>query len=486
MREIFSQLPYPDISAIVPEILALAIGCIILLIDPFIPKERKKILGYLTMMGFAVLFAVTYGYIGRRTVTFFDMFVVDDFATVLKLFFCVANFVVTWISIKYLEIEDIKLGEYYALLLFATCGMMVMVSSRDLVMLYVALETMAIPLYVLAGFMRMNAKSAESALKYLLMGVFISGIFLYGIAITYGTIGSTKFEDIVRYTYVKGINPMLFVAIVLIACGLGLEIAMVPFHFWAPDVYEGAPTSVTAFISVVPKVAAIAALVRVYIEGFMFFAPYWQEFLWVLSALTMIVGNVTAVVQTNVKRLLAYSSVAHAGYMLMGILAMNEIGISALVYYFFAYCFMNIGAFTLVIYLRRKNVLGDTLDDFKGLAQRDPVSALLMVVFLVSLIGIPPTVGFVGKFLIFSAAYKAGFYWLLVIAVITSVISLYYYFRIVKSMYLDDPVVSEPIVPYYSIRAVLLILAIFTIVFGIYPNPLMGLAELSAKAFITF
>lgn len=486
MNTILSGIPFPDVSAIIPEIIALIIGCLILLVDPFIPREKKNISGYLALVGYVVLFVVTLGYIGKSIVTFFDMYSVDNFSTVLKLFFYVANFVVVLISLRYLEIEKANLGEYYALLMFATIGMMVMVSSKDLIMYYIGLETMAIPLYVLAGFIRMDEKATESALKYLLMGVFVSAIFLYGIALTYGVVGSTKLMDVVRFTYINGINPILFVAIILIACGLGLEIAMVPFHFWAPDVYEGAPTSVTAFISVVPKVAAISALLRIYFEGFIFFVPYWQEILWLLSALTMIIGNVTAVVQTNVKRMLAYSSIAHAGYMLMGILSANELGVSSLIYYFFAYCFMNIGAFTLVIYLRRKDIIGDTLDDFRGLAKRDPMAALIMVIFLLSLAGIPPTVGFVGKFLIFSAALKAGFYWLLVIAVITSVISLYYYFKIARSMYLEEPADVEEIKPALSVKLTIFVLAILTIILGIYPSPIINLAELSAKVFFRY
>ncbi|MGB9807036.1 MAG: NADH-quinone oxidoreductase subunit N [Thermosulfidibacteraceae bacterium] len=486
MSNFLAGIQFPDITAIIPEVIALIIGCLILLIDPFIPKQKKRLNGYIALFGFVVLFFVTLSYLGKSIVTFFDMFSVDNFSTSMKLFFFVANFVVVLISLRYLEMEDSNLGEYYALLMFATVGMMVMVSSKDLIMFYIGLETMAIPLYVLAGFIRMNERSAESALKYLLMGVFVSGIFLYGIALTYGATGSTKLVDIVRFTYINGVNPILFVAIILIACGLGLEIAMVPFHFWAPDVYEGAPTSVTAFISVVPKVAAIAALLRVYFEGFTFFAPYWQTVLWLLSALTMIIGNVTAVVQDNVKRMLAYSSVAHAGYMLMGILSFNELGVSSLVYYFFAYSFMNIGAFALVIYLRRKNIVGDRLEDFRGLAQKDPIAALVMVVFLLSLAGVPPTVGFVGKFLIFSAALKAGFYWLLVIAVVTSVISLYYYFKIARSMYLEEPVADEPLLQPLSVKIAIFLLAILTVVFGVYPTPIMNLADLSAKVFFGY
>ncbi|BAT72288.1 NADH-quinone oxidoreductase subunit N [Thermosulfidibacter takaii ABI70S6] len=478
------SIPIPNISAIVPEIIATALACFLLIFDLFVPKDRKRVVGIAALIGCVILTVVTWGYFGKNIVTFSGMFILDNFAVVLKLLFLVSDIVIILISLKYLELEGVSLGEYYALLVFATVGMMIMASANDLIMVYLGLETMALSVYVLAGFMRMTEKSAEAALKYFLMGVFISGIFLFGIAFTYGVVGSTNLKEIAQYISMNGFkNPLLGVAIILIAAGLGLEIAMAPFHFWAPDVYEGAPTSVTAFISVAPKVAAIAALFRVYAEAFSLMAPYWKEILWLVAALTMTIGNVTAVLQNNVKRLLAYSSIAHAGYMLLGILAFNQVGVAALAFYFFAYCFMNIGAFGIVIYLRRNNIVGDNLEDFKGLAQIHPMLALVMVIFLLSLTGIPPTVGFVGKFLLFSAAVKAGYYWLVAIAVLNSVISLYYYFKIAKVMYMENPETTEPLSAAASLKIAVFALGILTIVFGLYPHPLINLAQMSIKSF---
>ena len=478
------NVPVPNLSAIVPEILATALACFLLMFDLFVPKDRKRLVGIAALVGCVIVGVVTFGYINEKVVTFSGMFILDPFAVVLKELFLLTAVVVILISLRYLELENVSLGEYYALLIFATVGMMIMASANDLIMVYLGLETMALSVYVLAGFTKMTDKSAEAALKYFLMGVFISGIFLYGIALVYGVVGSTNLKDVSKYITMHGLkNPVLGAAVLLVAAGLGLEIAMAPFHFWAPDVYEGAPTSVTAFISVAPKIAAIAALFRIYVEAFNLMAPYWQQILWLVAALTMTIGNVTAVLQNNVKRLLAYSSIAHAGYMLLGILAYNKVGLAALIFYFFAYCLMNVGAFATVIYLRRKGIAGDEIEDFKGLAQVHPMLALVMVIFLLSLTGIPPTVGFVGKFLLFSAAVKAGFYWLVVIAVLNSVISLYYYFKIAKVMYMENPEVDEPFMAGAGLKFAVFALGVLTLALGLYPHPLINLAQLSVKSF---
>ncbi len=479
------SFPVPNISAIVPEILATALACFLLMFDLFVPKDRKRVVGIVALIGTVVIALVTFGYMGKHVVTFSGMFVLDNFAVALKEVFFLTTIIVILLSLRYLEIENVSLGEYYALLIFANVGMMVMASALDLIMVYLGLETLALSVYVLAGFMRMNERCAEAALKYFLLGVFISGIFLYGIALVYGKTGTTNIKQIADYITYHGFkDPVLWLAVIFIAAGLGLEIAMAPFHFWAPDVYEGAPTPVTAFISVAPKIAALAALLRIYIQAFPLMAPYWQDLLWLVAALTMTIGNVTAVLQNNVKRLLAYSSIAHAGYMLLGLLAYDKLGIEALVFYFFAYCLMNIGAFGLVIYLRRADIVGDEIEDFKGLAQTHPIPALVMVIFLLSLTGIPPTVGFVGKFLLFSAAIKAGFYWLVAIAVLNSVISLYYYFKIAKVMYMENPKDTPPVVAPLGVKFAIFALGAFTIIFGLYPHPLISFAQASLKAFM--
>ncbi len=483
-------LPVPNLAAIGPEILVTVLACGLLLVDLFIPKDRKRAVGILALAGTVVTALFTMRYWNYSATTFSGMFVVDNFAVIFKEVFLFATAITILISLRYLEIEKVSLGEYYALMLFCTLGMMVMVSAADLVVIYIGLETMALSVYVLSGFMRFNVKSSEAALKYFLVGVFISGILLYGIALTYGVVGSTNLNAIAETIKLKGLkdNPVLMIAMFLLAAGFGLEIAMAPFHFWAPDVYEGSPTPVTAFISVAPKAAAFAALIRVFVVGIGLMAPHWQVLLWVIAALTMTIGNVTAALQSNVKRMLAYSSIAHAGYMLLGILAANTTGLAGVAFYFFAYAFMNMGAFGVIILLRREGIVGDEVDDFKGLAHTNPMAALLMVVFLLSLTGIPPTAGFIGKFLLFSAAIKAGFYWLVVIAVLNSVVSLFYYFRIAQAMYMGEAPDSSIPRPQGapSLTVAIAIVGILTLFFGIYPHHLVELAKASVTTFIPF
>ncbi|HDD53581.1 MAG TPA: NADH-quinone oxidoreductase subunit N [Thermosulfidibacter takaii] len=484
-------VPVPNLSLIVPEILMLILACGLLLVDLFIPRDRKRVVGYMALLGVIVVGVVTatfWSKMAQPATTFSGTFVLDRFALFFKEVFLFTTAITILLSLKYLEIERVSLGEYYALMLFCTLGMMIMVSGADLIVIYLGIETMALSVYVLAGFMKFDHKCTEAALKYFLLGVFISGFFLYGIALIYAATGSTQLSQIASVIRGRELakDPLLIVAMFMLAAGFGLEIAMAPFHFWAPDVYEGAPTPVTAFISVAPKAAAFAALVRVFYHGIQLLEPHWQILLWIICAVTMTIGNVTALMQQNVKRMLAYSSVAHAGYILLGVLAANQVGVQGMAFYFFAYAFMNMGAFGLVIYLRRENIVGDDIDDFRGLAQTHPLLAVIMVVFLLSLAGIPPTAGFVGKFLLFAAAIKAGFYWLVAIAALNSVVALFYYFRIAKAMYMQNPEPLPRPSPGKGLVVALVVVGVFTLLFGIYPQPLMSLAKDTAHTFMMF
>jgi NADH-quinone oxidoreductase subunit N len=485
------SVPVPDLSLIGPEILMLILSCGLLMVDLFIPKDRKRIVGVLALLGVVVIGLVTATYwveLPKPVTTFSGTFVMDRFALMFKEVFLFCTAITILLSLRYLEVEGVSLGEYYALMLFCTLGMMIMVSGADLIVIYLGIETMALSVYVLAGFMRFDQKCNEAALKYFLLGVFISGILLYGIALTYAATGSTQLAQVASVVEAKGLmdNPLLIMAMFLLAAGFGLEIAMAPFHFWAPDVYEGAPTPITAFISIAPKAAAFAALIRVFFYGIQLLMPHWQLLLWIICAVTMTIGNVTALLQENMKRMLAYSSIAHAGYILLGVLAANQVGVEGVTFYFFAYAFMNMGAFGLVIYLRRENIVGDMVDDFTGLAQTHPLMAVIMVIFLLSLAGIPPTAGFVGKFLLFAAVIKAGFYWLVVIAALNSVIALFYYFRVAKVMYMHNPESLPQPVPGKGLVLALALVGIFTLVFGIFPQPLMALAKNTAHTFFMF
>jgi NADH-quinone oxidoreductase subunit N len=384
-------------------------------------------------------------------------------------------------SIRYLEVEGASPGEYYFLILCATLGMMIMAGGIDLITIFIGLETMAISFYILAGFIKPNQRSNEAAVKYFLLGAFSLGILLYGMSIMYGLSGTTGLRAMAPILNGQVRDPMLRLAVILVVAGVGFKIAAVPFHMWAPDVYEGAPTPITAFLSVGSKAASFAMLLRIFLEGLPSSSPDWKLLFAVLSVVTMTVGNLAALTQTNIKRMLAYSSIAHAGYMLMGVVAGTERGVSAMLIYIMIYSFMQLGAFAVVVMLRRRDVVGDELKDFSGLSFRHPFAAFAMLLFMLSLGGIPPTAGFMGKFWLFGAAVDAGYVWLAVIGVLNSAISLYYYIRLVVFMYLKKETMgSEPLAG-PSLTFALVVAVAATIVLGIYPRLLFEVAEASAR-----
>jgi len=386
-----------------------------------------------------------------------------------------------WLSIHYLVELRINHGEYYALLLLATAGMMLMVSAVDLITIFLGLEILSIPIYVLAGFDRRKLDSNESALKYFLIGSFASALLLYGMALLYGTTGHTDLAGI-RAGFDLA-NPLAVAGLGLVVVGFAFKISSVPFHQWTPDVYEGAPTSVTAFMSVTVKAAAFVTLLRFITTGVQTPPENLAPVLWVLAALTMVVGNVTAIVQDNVKRMLAYSSIAHAGYVLVGFVAGSPEGHAAVLFYLFAYLFMNLGAFGVMVALADRGRDWDHIEDFAGLARKRPGLAAMMTLFMVALAGIPGTVGFIAKFTIFAAAVQAGYVWLTVIAVLTSVVSVYYYLRVPVWMYMREP---GDVVPRAGMDTseglVLLVCALAVVFFGLFPNGGLGLPLLQDLA----
>ncbi len=413
---------------------------------------------------------------GREIVTFSGMFVSDDYAGFFKFIFYIATLLTILISIQYVRVEDLHAGEYYALLLFAVTGMMVMASGSDLITIYLGLELMAISVYILVGFARGSVKSNEASLKYFILGAFSSGIFLYGISLIYGITGSTQLKTVgAKLAGMDLSNPGLILAMLMIAVGFAFKVAAVPFHMWTPDAYEGAPTPVTAFMSVGPKAAAFAAMIRVFIEAFPQIRPDWSTLLAVLAILTMIVGNVVALSQTNIKRMLAYSSIAHAGYALIGVVAGGSLGMASVMLYLAIYLFMNMGAFGVIVLLSKGGV-GDEIKDYTGLAKRAPMPAFLMLVFMFSLTGIPPTAGFIGKFYLFMGAVQAGYTYLAIIGLILSAISAVFYLRVVMVMYMREP--EREFAPASS-QALPLALAVAlaaVILLGIYPAPLVDFA----------
>ena len=359
--------------------------------------------------------------------------------------------------------------------------MMIMAGGIDLISIFIGLETMAVSFYILVGYIKPSQRSNEAAVKYFLLGAFSLGILLYGMSILYGLSGTTNLRVMATLLAGQEHDPRLILAVIFLVAGVGFKIGAVPFHMWAPDVYEGAPTPITAFLSVGSKAAAFAMLLRIFLEGLPTMGPDWRLLFEVIAIVTMTAGNIAALTQTNVKRMLAYSSIAHAGYILIGVVAGSARGVAATLIYLFIYLFMQLGAFTVIAVMRRRDMAGEELKDFSGLSFRNPMAAFAMLLFMLSLGGIPPTAGFFGKFWLFSAAIESGYVWLAVIGVLNSAISLYYYIRIVVFMYLKSETIgSEPVVT-APLAVVLGVAIVATIVLGVYPRLLFDVAEASAR-----
>ncbi|MEW6675779.1 MAG: NADH-quinone oxidoreductase subunit N [Nitrospirota bacterium] len=474
------NLTLPDLGPVMPELVMTALALIVLMVELLIKK--KEILAVLSIGGVALVAAFL---IGSSGATFGGMFISDGYSTFFKLIFFVNVILSILISIKYIVIEKVNFGEYYGLILFSTIGMMIMASAADLIVLYLGMELMALSTYILAGFIRYDVRSNEAALKYFLLGAFSSAFLLYGISMIYGLTGTTDLKAISLYITEKGLagNPSLLLSVILFTVAFGFKIAAAPFHMWAPDVYEGAPTSITAFMSVGPKAAGFAVLGRVFMVAFASIKVDWAAILIPLSILTMGVGNIVALAQTNIKRMLAYSSIAHAGYALLGIIAANNEGLASMMNYLMIYAFMNIGAFAVIITLRSEGFRGEDITDYEGLAKTHPLSAALMLIFMFSLTGIPPTAGFIGKLYVFMSAINAGYTWLVVVAVIFSVISAYFYLRIVMYMYMREPKVEVSLSTSTPIGFALVITTGAVLIIGVYPSFLVGFARAAISGF---
>jgi NADH-quinone oxidoreductase subunit N len=431
--------------------------------------------------------------IGVHTTVARQLVAIDGFGVFFRVLFLFAAFLTVLMSAKYLAIERMHAGEYYFLVLCATLGMMFMAGGIDLITIFIGLETMTVSFYVLAGFIRPNRRSNEAAIKYFVLGAFSLGILLYGMSLLYGLTGTTHLREIA--TGLAGTGGLLLpLAVLLLVAGVGFKIAAVPFHMWAPDVYEGAPTPITGFLSVGSKAASFAMLMRIFVEALPAFrvdglepifgqAFGWAACFYVLSVVSMTVGNIAALTQSNIKRMLAYSSIAHAGYMLIGIVAGPGRGTAAALMYLMVYAFMQLGAFAVVVSLRRRGVIGDELKDLAGLSRTQPAAALAMLVFMLSLGGIPPTAGFIGKLWLFGAAIDAGYIWLAVVGVANSALSLYYYVRIVVAMWITEPEPAAPPVRLTpAIAAVLIVAVAGTIILGVYPRFLFESAAASAAS----
>ena len=462
------------------EVIVVTVALIVLILDFFVEKENKYYLGWLSLGGIIWAAAATYNVMGANGAFFGGTFLLDPFSTFFKFVFYIACGLGILVSFNYLKIEDIRRGEYYALMLFATSGMMLMASAGDLITLYLGLELMALSIYILAGFMRSDNRSNESAIKYLLLGAFSSGIMLYGMSLLYGLSGTTNLAGILTFLREADLaNPVLFLAMIMLVVSFGFKVAAAPFHMWVPDVYEGAPTSVTAFMSAGPKVAGFAVLLRVFTYALAPLHAHSTAIISGLAVLTMAVGNIMALSQTNIKRMLAYSSIAHAGYALVGLAAGGPDGAASVMLYVCIYALMNMGAFGVVIMLRKTGERGEEITDFAGLGKSNKTAAFLMLIFMFSLTGIPPLAGFVGKFYIFKSAVQAGLVWLAVAGVLFSAISAYFYLRIIMIMYMKEPKGSIELTTSPSLALALAISVTAVIVIGVYPTNLLNFARAS-------
>jgi NADH-quinone oxidoreductase subunit N len=466
----------PDLASISPFLIVSLWAIALLVVDLFV--GRKGITALLAAAGLLLALIVLLVRHGSSQVVFGGMIVADTYASFLQALFLLTGGLGIAVAHDYLRRMGIERGEYYPLLLFTVSGMMLMSLAGDLIVVFVALELLSLPLYVLTGFARPNPESEESAMKYFLLGAFASGFLVYGIALIFGATGTTNLAGVAAE--LSGGAGLLLVGAVLVLVGLGFKVAAVPFHMWTPDVYQGAPSSVVAFMSVGAKAAGFAALLRVFIAALPDLAASWAPLTIALAALTMTWGNVAAIVQGNIKRMLAYSSIAHAGYILMALPAASVPAVapgavSAALFYLFAYLFSNLGAWGVVLAVERIEGGGLQIDDYAGLSRRRPGLALAMGLFMLSLTGLPPTVGFVGKFFIFRAALDAGQIGLAVVGVLTSVVSAYYYLRVVVVMYMRS---GEPETRSEGwLNATIGVAALATFVFGILPGPVLALAE---------
>jgi NADH-quinone oxidoreductase subunit N len=468
------------LTPILPEVIVITAGLLVLLFDLFLKKEHTAWLGWASLLGIIAAAVATYGLMGATGTFFAGTILLDPFSAFFKFVFYIACGLGMLLSINYLKVEDIHRGEYYALMLFATSGMMLMASAGDLITLYLGLELMALSIYILAGFMRHDNRSNEAAIKYLILGAFSSAIMVYGMSLLYGLSGTTNLSGILSFLRMADkTNPVIFLSMIMLVVSFGFKVAAVPFHMWVPDVYEGAPTSVTAFMSAGPKVAGFAVLLRIFLYTLEPLHAHSTAILSGLAVLTMAVGNVMALSQTNIKRMLAYSSIAHAGYALVGLAAGGPEGAASVMLYVCIYALMNMGAFGVVIMLRKAGERGEEITDFAGIGKTNKTAAFLMLIFMFSLTGIPPLAGFVGKFYIFKAAVQAGLLWLAIAGVLFSAISAYFYLRVIMVMYMSEPKGNMELTTSPSLALALAISVTAVIVIGVYPSNILNFAKAS-------
>jgi len=473
---------------IIPELVVAASAVACLLLAAFGRRAAAGMLsGAVALVGTGLAMLFTFLLWDVRVNIFNNLYTIDNFGTFFKGLALIVSLLVTLLSLRYVEREDIVRGEYYSLLLFGVLGMMIMVSSTHFITIFIGLEVMSISVYVLCGLLSGNARSAEASLKYFLLGAFATAFLLYGMALIYATTGVLDIRDVAGHLASGrfSLTPMFMIGLAMLIVGFGFKTAAVPFHMWTPDVYQGAPTSITAYMATGVKAAAFGAFLRVFYTAFLPFQAEWSSILWVVAVATMTLGNITALVQDDVKRMLAYSSIAHAGYILIAFVIGDQFSSAGILFYCLVYTFMNIGAFTVVIVLGHKDQENTGIESYAGLAGRHPLLALAMTVFLLSLAGMPPLAGFMGKFYVLSAAVKAKYYWLAVIGVLNSVVAAYYYLQVVMAMYFREAsgeLRRPDFSPVYTIVMAVSVWALFHM--GIFPRDFLLIARKSLSMFM--
>ena len=478
-----------DLTPIIPEIIVLLTACTVLLVDLFAAKKNRSLtLAVTTIIGLLLAMYSETLLHGKDITGFYGTVVADDFSILFEFIYMSVAIITVFVSRHYIAENEMNFGEYYVLLLTAVSGMMFMTSGLDLLVIFIGLEIMSISSYILVGMKRKVARANEAALKYLLLGAFSTGFLLYGISLLYGATGSTLLPTIISEIQQNGSgNPLVIVGMALVVVAMSFKIAIVPFHMWTPDVYTGAPTPVTGFLSGAAKAAGFAVFIRVLMTGIPLEGANWENILWLLAVLTMTVGNVMALRQNEVKRMLAYSSIAHAGYVLVAVVVGSTSAISGVIFYSCAYALMGTGAFGILT-IRDAGRIPRTFDDLAGYGKRNPTLALLMSLFIFSLVGLPLTGGFIGKFQIFSAALQAGWIWLTVIAILNSALSVYYYLRVVMFMYMREGALPEGSVVSNNTSGFamtgLLVTALAVLYLGVFPDSILELASLSILALL--
>ncbi len=470
-----------DTMTLLPEIIALIMAMSILLISLFL-KPKQKIVNYILAQ--ITLTVVAYAIISTHSQTityaFSNMFVDDTLSDVLKLMMILATSIMLVYTRQYMSIRNLFKGEYYALVLFALLGMMIMVSGQNLITIYMGLELLSLCLYTLVAFDRDNPKSTEAAMKYFVLGALASGLLLYGMSMIYGVTGSLNLSEIATVLSQGDFNRnVLTLGLVFIVSGLAFKFGAVPFQMWVPDVYEGAPTHITLFIGSVPEFAAFAIAIRLLVQGLEFLVIDWQSMLLIMAVLSIAIGNFAAIAQTNLKRMLAYSAISHIGFLLFGLMSGTLNGYASSMFYIAAYVLMTLAGFGMILLLSRQGFESDQLDDLKGLNQRSPWAAFLMMVTMFSMAGIPPTIGFYAKFTVLQAALQAGYLWAVVFAVLMTTVGAFYYLRIVKLMYFDESKIVAPINAPIEVQLVLSVNAFALLAMGVLPQTLMQICGLA-------